>query len=230
MPKPGEFYIAKPHDTIAKRMVQNREIAQDVFQQGLPEELVACVDWATIDQSSEQFINQEFGQRFGDGVFRATCRGRSILLALLLQHQSSGDHWMPYRFHENTLLFWGRSLASEPKRTTVPMVIPMVLSNSEYSWTAPTSMRGLVEGIDLYPQCALDVLPVRSYFVFDLHKMTNAELVGLGTSAVRVCSCWRCAMCAMRGLRSWYSSGRGCGRLRRMILVGCRSSRCCYLT
>ena len=196
MPKPGEFYIAQPHDKIAKRMVQNRDIAQDVFQLGLPDDLVACIDWTTMEEGSEQFINKILGRRYGDGVFKATCRGRAILLALFLEHQSSGDAWMPLRFHENTVLFWGRSLANEPERTTVPMVIPMVLSNSEYSWTAPTSMRGLVEGIDLYPQCALDVLPVRSYFVLDLHKMTNQELMGLGTSA-----CTRLFLLAIRNVR-----------------------------
>jgi len=77
---PGASLVARPHDTIAKVLVQNHDLAREVFQLGLPKELVECIDWSTLGDSSKQFTNTAMGRRFGDGVFTASCQGQPMLL------------------------------------------------------------------------------------------------------------------------------------------------------
>ncbi len=136
-----------PHDRLFKRVFARPAEAASLLQAHLPPPLVAAIQWETLrcvrSEVQPRPLTGAGGARAADLVFEArlvTPDGEGdVQLAILLEHQSTPDPWMPVRLlgYLHGLLERQRS---EPSRGRPMPVIPVVLYHGEAPWPAETSL------------------------------------------------------------------------------------------
>jgi hypothetical protein len=140
-----------PHDTLFKRVFARPPEAAALLQAHLPPPLAAAIRWDTLRCVRSEFQPALGGSRAADLVFEAglvTPSGETeVQLAILLEHQSTPDGWMPMRLLGYLHELLDRQRHEAGRRRPIP-VIPVVLYHGEAPWTAET---GFADWLGLPP-------------------------------------------------------------------------------
>jgi predicted transposase/invertase (TIGR01784 family) len=171
------------HDSVIRALFESPDVARAFFSAFLPPELVKRLDVSTLEARPDHLVDPRLGWCATDILYQTTLDQLPAYLYLLLEHQSSVDGWMPYRFLRRTDLIWAKTLAEEPGRKRLPVVVPIVLTHARESWWAPTELQDLVLDPAEMPACLRDKVPRQSYFVFDLTGMSDGQIVSMATTA-----------------------------------------------
>jgi predicted transposase YdaD len=134
-----------PHDRLFHHVFGNPLHAAGELRTILPSEVVERIDWSTLEPLPARFVDLALREVRSDVLFRVRLDGREVLLYLLLEHQSSPDPKMPLRLLEYVVRIWTQYWREHPGAHSLPAVIPMVLHHSARGWTAPTSLRELID-------------------------------------------------------------------------------------
>ncbi len=92
----------------------------------------------------------------------------SVYLYILAEHQSSVDHYMPFRLLSYMVSIWSDHRKNyETKK--LPLIIPLVFYNGEQKYDAPKDMRELVEA----PQHLIDLFLFTPFHLIDTHDISD---------------------------------------------------------
>ena len=84
--------MSGPHDLFVRYTFGHPERAEAELRAVLPAYVVSEVDWSSLRQESGSVVDPELRETESDLLFTARLRtGRSLLLYVLLEHQSSVD-------------------------------------------------------------------------------------------------------------------------------------------
>src|SRR5436309_1148387 len=112
----------------------------------LPPELVAQIsrrgDLDGLTPAPTEFVDDALGQRTCDLLYYSRIDGETVYY-LLLEHQSSSEHWMAVRVLEYAVGIWRRHRKDHPGDRHLPLVIPMVIYQGPGRWTAPLDLAEL---------------------------------------------------------------------------------------
>ena len=86
-----------PHDALFRRLFSDHAIARGALTSVLPADVVAMIDFATLELQPASHVDEVLHAFHSDVVFSAKIAGRDARLLLLLEHQSSPDAMMPFR-------------------------------------------------------------------------------------------------------------------------------------
>ena len=127
-----------PHDLFARYTFGHPERAAAELRAVLPAQLVSEVDWASLRQESGSVVDPELRESESDLLFTARLRtGRSLLLYVLLEHQSRVDRWMALRMLRYVVRLMERWRTEHPESTRLPIILPLVMYHGpEGAWTA----------------------------------------------------------------------------------------------
>lgn len=134
-----------PHDRLFRRVFSDPEQAAGELRQLLPAKVSRRIDWGTLRPLPGTFVDEVLAERRSDLLFTVRMGGRSVLLYLLLEHQSASDPLMPFRLLRYMVRIWEHALQQRPQATTLPAIVPMVVHHSERGWRAPTRFEQLVD-------------------------------------------------------------------------------------
>ncbi|HZH77754.1 MAG TPA: Rpn family recombination-promoting nuclease/putative transposase [Archangium sp.] len=92
-------------------------------------------------------VDPELRETESDLLFPARLRtGRSLMLYVLLEHQSSVDSWMALRMLRYVVRQLERWRQEHPESTRLPLIVPLVMYHGpEGTWTAPRRVEDLFE-------------------------------------------------------------------------------------
>ena len=130
----------------------------------------AAIDWSSLKSEDTTQITRIGAERTSDLLFTLQLQGAGrVIVAILLEIQSSNDKRMPLRILEQNALIWRRAY-QEPDRfmsnEKLLPIIGIVFSNVQGGWTSPTQMHDLVQ-LPQDPEL-LKCIPQVEYHVFDL--------------------------------------------------------------
>lgn len=165
-----------PHDALFKAIFSQPALAMDEVRAVLPPELTRHLDAASAQLCAGSFVDEELKERHADLLFRVAVAGQDAFVYLLLEHQSEPDALMPYRLLRYLVRVWERWLAEHPGATTLPAIVPLVLTHASRGWTAPRTMHELY-GLD--PAVLRDFsrwLPALEFALDDLSTRSDEEL------------------------------------------------------
>jgi predicted transposase YdaD len=136
-----------PHDLFARFTFGHPERAAAELRAALPPHVVSEVDWESLRRESGSVVDPELRETESDLLFTARLReGRSLLLYVLLEHQSSVDPWMALRmlrYVVRQVEHWRRQ---HPESTVLPVIIPLVMYHGpDGAWTAPRRVEELFD-------------------------------------------------------------------------------------
>lgn len=81
--------IQNPHDKFFKEVFSNKETATDYFKHFLPVEITRNIDFHTLKQDNNSYIDEELKEYFSDLIYRCRYRGKHpVNLVLLFEHKS----------------------------------------------------------------------------------------------------------------------------------------------
>ncbi len=162
-----------PHDAYVKRVLTSPESAGVELRFLLPASLVPHLDWATLRVVPISFVDPSLAEHESDILYAIdlAATGRSVFVYVLLEHQSTLDRMMAWRFFRYLACIWERWQKDQPgSLSALPLIIPLLMFQGPAGWTAP---RRLSELFDLPLELAASLsFPVD--LVFDIDDLRQA--------------------------------------------------------
>lgn len=137
--------IGQPHDGLVKYAFSKREHAEGLLKAILDPAFVTLVEWPTLELMKDSFIDPELRARYADLLLSARMAGRKVLLYVAVEHQSSVEALMMFRFARYMVRIWDGLVREEPGLEKLPAIVPVLLSNSATGWTAATKFEDVVD-------------------------------------------------------------------------------------
>ena len=178
---------------------ENRKIKRDqIFRKvfGYPPLLLMFLqdyvkqDWVKslkvqdLERLAREFPSLYAKDRASDVVFKVRLAEKEMYLLLLLEHQSTVNHFMPFRVLEYMVLIWRYWLENIPETTygqrafKLPQVVPIVFYDGRGNWTADPEFSNKVLHL---PELAKHV-PHFEHKVIELSKISDEDLENCGNA------------------------------------------------
>ncbi len=139
--------MSGPHDLFVRYTFGHPERAEAELRAVLPPHVVSEVDWASLRREPGSVVDPELRETESDLLFTARLRsGRSLLLYVLLEHQSTVDRWMALRMLRYVVRQLERWRQEHPESESLPLIVPLVMYHGpEGVWTAPRRVEDLFD-------------------------------------------------------------------------------------
>ncbi len=175
------------HDPGYKLLFSHARMVEDLLRGFIPEDWVQGLDFTTLEKVSASQITDDLRERHNDLIWRVRWHSPNappcwLYLYLMLEFQSSVDHWMAVRILTYVGLLYQDLIRQGQLGANgkLPPVMPILLYNGRPAWTAPCDLDALVEqvpGLEGYR-------PRIRYFLLDEQHYDEARLTELrGLSA-----------------------------------------------
>ena len=124
--------IQNPHDKFFKEVFSNKETAIDYFKHFLPVEISRNIDFRTLKQDNNSYIDEELKEYFSDLVYQCRYRGKHpVNLVLLFEHKSYVPEYPHLQLLKYLLKIWENCLKQEKKLVAV---VPMIFYHGKDKW------------------------------------------------------------------------------------------------
>jgi len=174
----AEDPIHQPNDKLLKATFSAPENARAFFENHLPKELAAALDWTSLALEPCSFIDPQLTSSESDLLFHVKIRQSDVFLYLLFEHQSSEDPRMALRLLSYILRIWERFAQNHPPPAKLPAILPIVLSQGKRPWKTSTRLEDLIE----LPQAVAQILrpwqPTLAYHLLELVRIPYVALAG----------------------------------------------------
>ncbi len=177
------------HDKFFKRVFRVPRHAAGLIRTMLPAALVARMDLSRLELVRASFVDPELRHRHADLVFRVPIDGKMAFIYFLFEHQSEPDALMAFRLLTYIQQLWAAILREDPKRKTLPIVIPIVIHHGRSGWTKARTLHELVEGLDEMPELGA-VVPNFEMIIDDLVRVDDEALLARPLEAFPKVALW----------------------------------------
>ncbi len=136
----------KFNDRGYKKLFSHPRMVEDLIKSFVNEDFVSEINFAKLKREFDSFVTEEFRERESDIIWQVEYKGRPAYLYILIEFQSTVDHYMALRMLLYLLLFYQELIKYKEYRDhKLPPVFPILLYNGDDSWTAPVSIEELIE-------------------------------------------------------------------------------------
>ncbi len=134
---PRTEFLTNPHDKYARFILKMRRVIIAMLQEFAPPEIVASLDFSTLEVTSESFLDDQLKEHFADICYTVQLKGaRKFKITLLIEHKSTA--------YQGSVLFqlirYISNIQHEHERQGLdtPLVLPIVLYHGETAMTYET--------------------------------------------------------------------------------------------
>jgi len=159
------------HDALIRKALENPLVAKEFFEMHLPKEIKAIFSSHTLKMEKESFVEADLKHSISDILFSAKFNDNTGYLWILLEHQSTPDHFMAFRLFKYMMDIASRHLTLHPKSKHLPFVYPLVFYNSIKKYNAPKNIWDLCE----YKELMQDIW-TKDHLVINVHDIPDDEL------------------------------------------------------
>ena len=85
------------HDQLFRKSLENPIVAYELLQAHLPQEVLAIIDTSTLKLEKESFVEPDLSTSIADVLFSVKFNDTDGYIYLLLEHQSTPEHFMAFR-------------------------------------------------------------------------------------------------------------------------------------
>ena len=170
--------IHQPNDKLLKATFSVPENARAFFENHLPKEIAAALDWTSLTLEPCSFIDPQLTSSESDLLFHITLHQSDAFLYLLFEHQSSEDPRMALRLLSYILRIWERFAQNHPPPAKLTAILPIVLAQGKRPWKTSTRLEDLIE----LPPAVAHILrpwqPTLAYHLLELVRIPYDALAG----------------------------------------------------
>ena len=136
--------INKPrHDKLFRKSLENPLVAYELLQAHLPQEILKILDISTLKSEKESFIEDDLTDSISDVLFSCKMDSQDGYIYLLLEHQSTTNHFMAYRLFKYMINICDRYRTINPKAKSLPLVYPLVIYNGTKAYNSSRNLWNL---------------------------------------------------------------------------------------
>ncbi len=165
------------HDRGYKKLFSNTTIFRQLIETFVRQEWVKDLDFTQCETLDKTFIADHYKETESDIIYKVKLKGRDAYVMMLIEFQSTVDRFMVLRVLNYLASFYMDYVQSNEGVTMLPPVFPIVLYNGDRNWTAPLTMREVIDDHTLLGQYApvFEYFPIveRAYLREDLLKIRN---------------------------------------------------------
>ena len=168
--------IHHPHDLIVHTVLRDLTEATSFLQAHLPQDVSQGLNWATLRLHDRSFVDEELRESESDFLYEIerVSGDESVMLYILVEHQSTPDRWMRFRLLKYCCRIWDLNLAERPTPSELRPIVPLVFYQGERTWSYST------EFADLFAESVRDWpgVPRFSHGLIDQSGMQPEEVQG----------------------------------------------------
>ncbi len=137
------------HDHSYKYLFSHARMVEDLLKGFVKEQWVEELDFSSLEKVNGSYISDDLREREDDIVWRVRWGTDWLYVYILLEFQSTVDHWMAVRIMTYVGLLYQDLIQSQNLRyeNKLPPVLPIVLYNGDPEWTAATNIKQLIQEI-----------------------------------------------------------------------------------
>ena len=148
--------MAKIHDSGYKELFSNRTIFRQLIQTFVDADWVSELDFESCQTLDKSFISEHYKETESDLIYRVKFKGSEIYIYILIEFQSTVDHFMALRVLNYITNFYMDYIISNKGVKKLPTVFPIVLYNGDSRWSAPINIKDLIEDYPALGEYGLD--------------------------------------------------------------------------
>jgi hypothetical protein len=165
------------HDALYHRLFSHPGMVGQLLCEFVDRTLLADLELESMERLSAKFHADTGERREGDMIWRIPRRdGQNTYLVLLLEFQSTSDHYMALRVLTYAGLLWQQLVREQRlgEDGKLPPLLSVVLYNGDVRWRAPLELRKLV-GLPDASKLS-DWQPEMRYHLIEVGSFSEAEL------------------------------------------------------
>ena len=163
------------HDYGYKDLFSHPQILKELLLSCVTEPWVADLDFSQASLVDKSFITPSKKKLESDLIWRIPLTsGTEVYLYILIEFQSTVDHFMALRMLRYILELYGSLLKADPKLRQLPPVFPILLYTGDARWNAPENMADLIDR-----RIGLDYIPQFRYFKIAENEFSRDRLLSL---------------------------------------------------
>jgi predicted transposase/invertase (TIGR01784 family) len=128
------------HDQLFRKSLENPIVAYELLQAHLPQEVLAIIDTSTLKLEKESFIEPDLSTSIADVLFSVKFNDTDGYIYLLLEHQSTSEHFMAFRLFKYMVNICDRYMTMNQKTKKLPLIYPLIIYNGTKSYNAPRNL------------------------------------------------------------------------------------------
>ena len=175
-----------PHDALFRAIFSSPENAAGQLRAVLPRQVADGVDWSTLCLQPGSYLEPDLTAISSDLLYSVKLGDSDALLYLLYEHQSTEQAMMPLRLLRYMVAIWEQWLRGNEGASTLPVIVPVVLSNAEGVWRKPVSMDELYAMPVEMLEGLRDHVPRFRFVLDDLTRRTDDELLARTAQALGI--------------------------------------------
>lgn len=134
------------HDHAYKLLFSHPRLVRDLLRGFVREKWLARLDLASLERVNSSFVTDRLRARTSDMVWRVRVVGGQGYLHVLLEFQSTVEHYMAVRMLTYVgLLLQEQIRANQVSDRRLPAVFPIVLHTGKRQWNAPTKLSAILQ-------------------------------------------------------------------------------------
>ncbi|WP_410521521.1 Rpn family recombination-promoting nuclease/putative transposase [Candidatus Tisiphia endosymbiont of Metellina segmentata] len=151
--------------------MENPLVSHEFFDTHLPKHIKDLVDFPSLKMDNTTFVEPNLRNTISDVLFYTKFGKQDGYLYLLVEHQSSPDHFMAFRLFKYMLNICDRYLTEHPKTKTLPLVYPLIFFNGTGKYKVSRNLWGLFDD----SKFVRDIW-ANDYQLVNVHDIADEEL------------------------------------------------------
>ena len=174
---------AQPHDRGYKKILKNRRIFLHTLRKYTDFSWAADICEEDIEYEDKEYVTDKFSTYESDLICRIRHGEQEIYLFILMELQSKVDFSMPFRLLVYMVDIWEQYFRNVPeeertrKEFRLPVVVPLVLYNGKYNWTAERRFRNYLMDGKAYGEYGVDF----HYALIDVRRLEEDAILDTNT-------------------------------------------------
>jgi predicted transposase/invertase (TIGR01784 family) len=166
------------HDNSYKLLFSHQEMVTDLLKGFVKGAWVEQCDFSSLEKMSGSYVSDDLRDREDDLIWRVKGGDGWLYVYLLLEFQSTVDHFMAVRIQGYLALLYQDIIRTQKLKAgdKLPPVLPIVLYNGKHRWQAPVHLNQLIHpaplGLEQYR-------PKLGYLLLDEGRFGHDELGSL---------------------------------------------------
>ena len=169
--------MSHKHDNRYKKLFSNPTLVKQLLECFVNLPFVKELDYSTLKKSDKSFVTHAYKSMESDIIYTVNYKGKTAYIYLLIEFQSTIDHFMSLRMLRYILELYDEIIkTTTPKPKKLPAVFPIMLYNGNKRWDAPENISELIDdtGINRY------YIPSFKYYKIDEENFSKETLIKLG--------------------------------------------------
>ncbi|HJD63506.1 MAG TPA: Rpn family recombination-promoting nuclease/putative transposase [Rickettsia endosymbiont of Sericostoma sp.] len=160
------------HDKIFRKAMENPLVAHEFLHAHLPKHIKDIVNFPSLTIENTSFIELDLRDSISDVLFSAKFdNNKDGYLYLLVEHQSSPDHFMAFRIFKYFINICDRYLTLNHETKTLPLVYPLIFFNGTEKYNVPRNLWDLFEDSKLARSAWIN-----DYQLVNVHDIPDEQL------------------------------------------------------